>query len=359
MAEHGSMGETLEEELKVEKSESFKNWSDKEILEYWEHPDTQQLIINAVPLDQVVFNVDGENFTDSVPEGAEHSTGDGVIVEFPKHQRKVTVTKPRSNDSLLTAATSMLQSSMLQSMQQVLRYSRVVADCADSDSEVSTPAAVMPPTVELPKMSTFTTTSASQPQHMLAAVVPPPVKQVPENMCTHYPYNSVGKLFWFHPWYDPRHWIDKDKIMYWVTAFYIGNDTIMTVAHTFDKETEVRKREGVFVPAMIDNKDTQGKHYGYYRVYTKSRNVHPFYEEKDNSARYDICTIELGLGRHDKKEVYLHQFLQPIIPTVVETCIPEPTWTVLGYPYVFKGKQGGQSTAHENDPALPKVGLDQ
>ncbi len=87
-----------------------------------------------------------------------------------------------------------------------------------------------------------------------------------------YPYKCVGRLFWFRP-------PESNADMYSTTAFYIGNNKIITVAHAFDLPlTESKKRnnkppfpakslkEAIFVPAMKDRGDIYGKFYGYYHI---------------------------------------------------------------------------------------------
>ena len=58
------------------------------------------------------------------------------------------------------------------------------------------------------------------------ASLPKPSSEVVSNYVRKQPYHSVGKLFWCKP--------ETRNEIVWVTAFYIGNNKIMTAAHAFD-----------------------------------------------------------------------------------------------------------------------------
>ncbi len=75
------------------------------------------------------------------------------------------------------------------------------------------------------------------------------------------PACSVGKLFWCRK-------KDQFKIVNWSTAFYVGKEKIMTVAHVFHdiKDDKCTIEDVVFVPAMINQFDLYGKNFGFYRI---------------------------------------------------------------------------------------------
>lgn len=192
-----------------------RSWTDEEILDYWEHPDTEQLIIDAEPMLGIMNPATVYGINDpTMVSPTETKTG-------------------FKQDSLLT--------------EKLLLVRQITHD----GGAASKPS----PEQDLP---------------------PSAPKLVESSMLARHPYHSVGKLFWFYPWDDTRSLSRPRQIMTWVTAFYIGDDQIMTCAHAFDQE-DVQNKEAVFVPAMIDAGDTQGEHFGHYRVYPTSRTCHPDY----------------------------------------------------------------------------------
>ena len=146
--------------------------------------------------------------------------------------------------------------------------------------------------------------------------------------------------------------------MYYATAFYIGNDKIMTTAHTFDQDEDdpTPPHSAVFVPAMKDKYDVYGTLYGYYAIVDEPR-IHRKYEIRPDptlvDSFYDICTVELCNGRKkvngivksisivpkwqqprlpdDPMEAQLFAYLTPILvyPYKNKRCM-EPC-TVIGY----------------------------
>ncbi len=154
-----------------------------------------------------------------------------------------------------------------------------------------------------------------------------------------YPYQSVGKLFWCRP--------GTDEEESWATAFYIGDNKIMTAAHAVDK---MESNAGVFIPAMIDRGDKTGKNYGAFRVRPESCRKHPKYHTDEyTNPEYDICIAEVGKGKrhpdvnaningapgqeHTTEDIMIGDtHLSPIeIHADIETG-SNSTLTVLGYP---------------------------
>ena len=108
-------------------------------------------------------------------------------------------------------------------------------------------------------------------------------------------FGSVGKLFWVR---------NGTEIIYYTTAFYVGNNKIITAAHAFDfpkndvifskLEQGLRcySRGGIFIPAMRDKEDIRTRQCrGYYNIENVRRleQYQPVLQRRD----YDICSAEL------------------------------------------------------------------
>ena len=136
------------------------------------------------------------------------------------------------------------------------------------------------PTGDTPGQSTSSASSAPSPQ-----------QHVPNDCLTKYPFQSVGKLFWLIP--------TTRTILYHSTAFYIGDEKIMTVAHHFDKDTikgyPVPPNAVIFVPAMSDKEDIYGVNYGYYKL--DHHCIHRNHNKYTFSPKYDICIAKIIDGR--------------------------------------------------------------
>ena len=133
--------------------------------------------------------------------------------------------------------------------------------------------------------------------------------KVTESDLTTFPFQSVGKIFWFQPGYK--------YAMYYATAFYIDDEKIMTAAHTFDRD-DTPPHEAVFIPAMINKYDISGSLYGHYAVIAEELRIHTNYKKftadmarPDDSIPpdesvipyYDICTIKIGRGRKRENNI--------------------------------------------------------
>ena len=103
-----------------------------------------------------------------------------------------------------------------------------------------------------------------------------------------HPYQCVGKLLWGESYLgSPKEW---------VTAFYIGSNKIMTVAHAFDNARP--NFVGLFVPAMTGDKDIGGENYGCYPIHPSDCQYHPLYSQYQTwNLEYDICTAKVGKGK--------------------------------------------------------------
>ena len=107
-----------------------------------------------------------------------------------------------------------------------------------------------------------------------------------------HPYQCVGKLLWGDEYIG--------GLKEWATAFYIGNNKIMTAAHAFDNARP--NFVGLFVPAMTGDKDIGGENYGCYVIHPNDCQYHPLYRQgQTRNLEYDICTAEVGVGTRQLK----------------------------------------------------------
>ncbi len=120
-----------------------------------------------------------------------------------------------------------------------------------------------------------------------------------------YPYKCVGRLFWFKP-------SESNNIVHSTTAFYIGDNKIITVAHAFDLPMKELKKggnnkppfpgrslkEAIFVPAMRDRHDIYGQFYGYYHISKLyvPKNYEPREFERSYCINWDIAIAEITPG---------------------------------------------------------------
>ena len=119
------------------------------------------------------------------------------------------------------------------------------------------------------------------------------------------------------------------------TAFYIGNNTIVTTAHFFD---QVHPTAVTFIPAMRDKNDVYGELYGFYPI-TEHR-LHPQYVPGQRSAIYDICSAKIGEGKKKVKgtenypifeSVNIDSLLSPLPINQYQYQSRSTKWIVLGY----------------------------
>ncbi len=140
-----------------------------------------------------------------------------------------------------------------------------------------------------------------------------------------FPFRCVGKLFWFNPLgthpSDPRDMTIRDAI-YWATAFYVGNNKILTAAHAFDlkkrkciRYPQYPEREAIFVPAMSTKYDYLGKNFGSYLVSNLKKIVGYMMDTPNiNNRQYDICSVDIHSGKKQGRDVEIdHELEEGII----------------------------------------------
>ena len=163
------------------------------------------------------------------------------------------------------------------------------------------------------------------------------------------PYHSIGRLV-VHGQYRNTVTGESEEQDRKATAFYIGNSTLLTVAHAFSLTTETENgsyifeetRGGVFIPASVGEND-DGKHYGMF-IFRSGRKegylLHPKYEPDLRNAQHDICKVSICKGIKDKKlintieDVNLQPFaiLKDQNYNAQVERRPQAFWRAFGYP---------------------------
>ena len=139
-----------------------------------------------------------------------------------------------------------------------------------------------------------------------------PDKVFQEEELANYPQKSVGRLFWLKVDSTTGNPIISVPVS-WSTAFYIGNETIVTACHVFyyikknseGIQTLLKKNinAAIFVPAMINKYDIYGKNYGHYAI--EIPHEHPLFKKGDETPEYDVATVKLKSGKRMKPNIYL------------------------------------------------------
>ncbi len=160
---------------------------------------------------------------------------------------------------------------------------------------------------------------------------------LPDSVLSRYPYCCVGKLFWFRPPSGPQD--VRPDLIYYCTAFYVGNNKILTVAHAFDlggKRADLRypqypEREAIFVPAMRTKDDYLGEKFGSYLI----SNVEPkdcnFEIFNINDIPYNICSADVHSRMKQGRAVNIEEELRSYI--ALQSHDPRTTCgvSVIGY----------------------------
>ncbi len=136
-------------------------------------------------------------------------------------------------------------------------------------------------------------------------------------------------MFWFKP---PPYF---QRVIYWATAFYVGNKKILTAAHAFDlkKRKLIRypqypEREAIFVPAMSNNHDYLGEKFGSYLIRNLTKIEGYMMDTPNiNNRQYDICSADIHSGIKQGRDVEIdHELeegisLRPYFPLIDSSVI--------------------------------------
>ena len=171
-------------------------------------------------------------------------------------------------------------------------------------------------------------------------------RQIVGDELTTAPYQSVGRLTIHGEYTDVKGRVEKQTRH--ATAFYIGNSTLLTVAHVFSLNTSVEgegistfkgTEGGIFIPAMIPGVHVPdpSKNYGKFLIHPGRRGyfLHPMYDPQQRNAQYDICKVKLSIGMKDNVTLIDSidsTGLRPFIIRKDENYTPRTTWRVVGYP---------------------------
>ena len=171
-----------------------------------------------------------------------------------------------------------------------------------------------------------TTSQDALPQDALPQDALRRVSTVRESRLKTYPYHSIGRLLLICEDNDGSY---KKRC---ATAFYIGNEMILTSAHAFyNTSYTVCKARSCFIPAMIDHFDVTGENYGCFKLFGEGREpsyvAHPLFDIQGTRPEYDICKVRLGEG-----SVIPSIELTPLEISVDVLPAPETVWTAIGYP---------------------------
>ena len=113
----------------------------------------------------------------------------------------------------------------------------------------------------------------------------PPSRRVlyhPESEEVSPAYRSIGKLV-----ID-----DGTSLGRAATAFYVGNSTVLTVAHAFhdEKFSATNECKVAFIPGIRGEEEIYGK------FLVQEYKIHPNYSPTSRCAEYDICKAVIGIG---------------------------------------------------------------
>ncbi len=311
------------------------------ILSFWENPANRELIVNAKPLESLITEkmaLDyAKNFCISshLIESDSDETSD-LSEDFDRIDLQSEPSKPRACfsevDCPVLETPPLLQATMnASSSKNTKTFVKNVSDTFKSMK------------VDFQQFVGNAQTLAKNVSDKLQSYEGD-IQQVADTDLTEFPACNVGKVFW-----------RKSRDLYWSTAFYIGNQTIMTVAHVFyNVPIDVTIQDAVFIPAMIDKEDIHGQHFGFYETKLLSPFA-PYYPqfEKDIAKRQpwnDYAVLRLKNGRCKKHSdvrnpdlaEHVEQFMdctmhkeEPIClatPTCASSASdPTPTFTVYGY----------------------------
>ena len=308
------------------------SWTDEEIFEYWEHPDTRELIINAVPVEKgfleepLVKEVHDEASLAAAKLCLELGSSDnssGPDQSDPVEDKKLTQDPHLSGPD----------------------QGELVDDKLTYHSGPDEVESVSPDPVD-DKKPHHKGPAKGEPVHHKKTHHRGPAKGEPvdDKKLTEYPYHSVGRLFNCHP--------GTTQIFYYASAFYIGKNRIATAAHALHSTKEqksgtIKGGAWVFVPAMKDKKDVYGRHgggYGYFIVH--SWKWHPRFNPTGKCwhYEYDIAIADVKINQHrksiDEVKGKDRVKLTPIELDRDRKIDCTTTWKVLGYP--GEGKNDGK-----------------
>ena len=325
---------------------SKDKWELREVLDFWNNPKNRKLIVNAVPIygnhPKFMDKISEQDMTFPVKESLSESTVQPVLNRLirpnslpGKSTDDFQPTKSTNTAGVLIPATAdrccCPTSGFDESAHGKIREVALPTDGHNSDALIN-----------FERQSTHG-------------------EEISESDLHEFPYNNVGKVFWVFP-NDPT----RDPPVFCSTGFYIGRNTVITVAHNFERSNNrsndiLAERTPVFVPAMVDKHDIKGKNYGIFILDYVF--VHSQYSPTQNFYRYDICIAKIIKGTESTKpltdrHLQLTEFVLPESQSVsvigykfatgkmikyLGTTSNEgtPTSSITIFPAAFSGMSGG------------------
>ena len=284
-------------------------WTAEKILEYWEDPKNRDLIVNAIPLEYFSKKELHSEIISHLEKGHGKSlvgsTDSGAAKQIPDQETPVQA--PGDKYGLMSLATAGLIAKVERRPPRIARA-----------------------TLHIPGNNPQGNYQGSQ------------INYVDLKDLTKFPYQSVGKLFWLTQ--------DGKDIIYYSTAFYIGNGVVVTAAHSFDQDivqfegklVPKPSKAAMFVPAMMDKIDFLGANYGCYPIDGEPVIHHrykPQNDPKDEEPFFDLCNFKISKGVERVGSMCRLQptsiFFQPNVVQPITICpyrhIENAPVTVLGY----------------------------
>jgi hypothetical protein len=174
-------------------------------------------------------------------------------------------------------------------------------------------------------------------------------REISVDELTKAPYQSVGKLT-VHGEVkvtDVKGKVtEKADLDLYATAFYIGNSTLLTVAHAFSRtgvsgnggiRTFKETRGGTFTPAMIVQDQDPHNNYGKFVFrpgWLGGYLLHPRYDPLQRNAQYDVCKVTIckGIKNNLPIDSIDNIGLTPFKVHRDYNYTPQTTWRIVGYP---------------------------
>ncbi len=306
----------------------------EEIFKFWEDPDNFKLISAAVPLQNLTFEqLVKSHFKpnkDCVPSNDIESKICKILnsdstkpTEHDADEPAMEAMKPSKAESLKPTVEAMkpskaesLKPTVPESYEPTESKCKVDKPASQSDKSFemeSLKSAVPEPLKPIESKSTLEVvepTDVYSTDDINSFVNPDVLEVVNDCDLDSEPYKCIGKLLFFK--LDTTGDDDEDPVSY-TTAFYIGRNKILTVAHAFDWSDQrfhnipmQPKHEVIFVPAMGSRYDYTGNLFGYYRALNvrklKGYTAPTVKEYNKYDSLCDICSADIvPWGRKGEK----------------------------------------------------------
>ena len=272
---------TVEDEITIDYKINYRAcWELQEILDYWKNPQKRKFIVNAIPIDDFAS---GTKDKIKILEKDIKKLLEKDSSSFDKTLQPKDIIQPVLN-RLIKRPFSLLDKSAAAAAKEVLTSTTACRYPISGLTKISMPE----------EIRMHTTSLIGESNEELEGVSTD-IEEISETDLKNFPYNSIGRIFWVNPNED-------DECVRSGTGFYIGDGTVISVAHNFKHQEEsvnqtIAGRTPVFVPAMVDENDIDGKNYGRY-ILDDVCIDHMYlnhYLDKPFPSQYDICIAKVVL----------------------------------------------------------------